>query len=101
MGSISGFKIIESQIPLPLGEHQFLPSLPRPPVCSSLIITVPFSSPKDASSLALVLVESIESKCINFLPMNFVFKYSFISLKVSISGEHINLYPFLDTDSIS
>src|SRR5690554_6474212 len=59
-GAIWGFNTMDIHIPFSGGDIQSLPIRPLPPVCSSAIITVPSLHPSLASSLASVLVESIE-----------------------------------------
>ena len=53
------------------------------------------------SSFALSLVDESDLKYFIFCPIYLVFKYLFISLFNIKSGELTNLYPLLDTPTIS
>ena len=58
-GEISGFKRIECQMPIPLGEVQPRPRLPLPCVCTSAINTLP--SGEVLLSFARLFVVSVSS----------------------------------------
>ena len=98
---MSGLIRKDIHIPLPAGESQLRPRLPRPALWYSAIASVPSDAPCSACLLISLLVESILSKYNIFFANHLVSSTLLISSDNNTSGHDLSLYPLLRTDSIS